>query len=129
MTLDLVRLPKVTTKNPESEVNRADEASDPPKKYSGVDSSIKPVSSSCINPREIRLPAAMVLESEAEERFRTFHFDGTLLKLGPEEEAFFKAETGIRDPEELRKHIIEVHEEAYKVNNPLLARWSSVTCQ
>jgi len=69
----------------------------------------------------------MVLDSENEEHYRTFHFDGTLLELGPEEEALFKVETGIQDPEELRKHIIDVHEEAYKVSTPLLARWSSVT--
>lgn len=65
----------------------------------------------------------MVLDSEVEEHLRTLHFDGNLLKLGPEEEAFFKVETGIQDPEELRKHIINVHEEAYKVSTHLLARW------
>ena len=36
--------------------------------------------------------------------------------LDPEAERFFKAETGIQDTEELRKHIIGVQEEAYKVS-------------
>ena len=102
-------------------------AADPPKKRSGVDSSIKPVSLFFVKTHEIRLPAAMVLDSKVEERFRSHRFDGTLLELGPEEEAFFKVETGIQNPEELRKHIIDVHEEAYEVCAPLLARWPSVT--
>jgi len=63
----------------------------------------------------------MVLDRENEEHYRAFHFDGTLLELGPEEEAFFKVETGIQDSQELRKHIIDVHEEAYKVSIHLLA--------
>ena len=41
--------------------------------------------------------------------------DGSFLVLDPEGESFFKAETGIQDSEELRKHIVEVQEEAYKV--------------
>jgi len=57
----------------------------------------------------------MAQDGEIEKRLRTLYLDGTLLELDPEEEAFFKAETGIRDTEELRKHIIEVQEEAYKV--------------
>ena len=57
----------------------------------------------------------MVLGSETETHFRTLHVDGTLLELGPEEEEFFKAETRIQDPEELRKHVVKVHEEAYEV--------------
>lgn len=57
----------------------------------------------------------MVLDNETETRLRTLHFDGKFLELGLEEETFFKAETGIQDPEELRKHVIEVHEEAYEV--------------
>jgi len=64
----------------------------------------------------------MGLDGEAEAHFRTFHFDGTLLKLSHEEEAFFKVEIGIQDLEELRKHITDVHEEAYKVSTPLLMR-------
>jgi len=63
----------------------------------------------------------MVLDSETETNLRALHFDGTVFELGPEEEAFFKAETGIQDMEELRKHVIEVHEEAYKVSTRLLA--------
>jgi len=61
-----------------------------------------------------------VLDRETETYLRAFQFDGTPLELGPEEEAFFKAETGIQNPEELRKHVIEVHEEAYKVCTWLL---------
>ncbi|KAF9649469.1 hypothetical protein BDM02DRAFT_1817741 [Thelephora ganbajun] len=57
----------------------------------------------------------MSLDGEIEAHLRTLHPDGTLLELDPEEETFFKAETGIQDTEELRKHIIEVQEEAYKV--------------
>jgi len=63
----------------------------------------------------------MVLGSETETHLRTFQFNGTLLELGPEEEAFFKAETGIQDPEELRTHVVDVHEEAYKAGAYLLA--------
>jgi len=63
----------------------------------------------------------MVLDSETETHLRTFHFDGTLLELGPEEEAFFKTETGIQDSEELRKHVVDAHEEAYKASTWLLA--------
>ena len=54
---------------------------------------------------------------ETEKRLRTLHLDGTLLVLNPEEEAFFKSETGIQDTEELRKHIIEIQEDAYKVSH------------
>jgi len=68
-----------------------------------------------------------VLDSETETYLRAFRFDSTLLELAPEEEAFFKAETGIQDPEELREHIVGVHEEAYKACTLLLACWSSVT--
>jgi len=57
----------------------------------------------------------MNVDGETESRLRTLHLDGTLLELNPEEEAFFKSETGIQDTEELRKHIIEVQEDAYKV--------------
>jgi len=57
----------------------------------------------------------MVLDSETESHLRTLHFDGKVLELDPEEETFFKAETGIQDPKELRKHVIKVHEEAYEV--------------
>jgi len=57
----------------------------------------------------------MVLDSETETRLRTLHFDERFLELRPEEETFFTAETGIQDPEELRKHVIKVHEEAYEV--------------
>jgi len=55
-------------------------------------------------------------ELEAETRLRILPLDDTLLELSPEEEAFFKFETGIQDTEELRKHIIEVQADAYKVS-------------
>lgn len=54
-------------------------------------------------------------DSEAGTRSRNLQSEGTLLVLDPDAERFFNAETGIQDTEELRKHIIEVQEEAYKV--------------
>lgn len=57
----------------------------------------------------------MNIDVETETRLRTLHLDDTLLGLDPEEEAFFKSETGIQDTEELKKHIIKVQEDAYKV--------------
>jgi len=61
-------------------------------------------------------PANMTRDGEIEKRLRTLNLDETLLELDPEEEAFFKAETGIQDTEELRKHIIDIQEEAFKVS-------------
>ena len=55
------------------------------------------------------------MNTETETRLRALHLDSTLLELNPEEEAFFKSETGIQDTDELKKHIIEVQEDAYKV--------------
>ena len=43
--------------------------------------------------------------------------DDGFLFLDSEAESFFRAETGIQDSEELRRHIIEVQEEAYKVSH------------
>jgi len=40
---------------------------------------------------------------------------GALLVMAPDTEKFFKAETGIQDTEELRKHIIQTQQEAYKI--------------
>jgi len=57
----------------------------------------------------------MNTDIETEIRLHTLPLDDTLLGLNPEEEAFFKSETGIQDTEELRKHIIRVQEDAYKV--------------
>lgn len=51
-----------------------------------------------------------------ETHLRTLYLDGTLLELSPSEEAFLKAETGIQGTEELRRHITEIQEEAYKVS-------------
>jgi len=53
---------------------------------------------------------------ESETRLRTLPLDDTLLELHPKEEAFFKSETGIQDTEELRKHILGIQEDAYKVS-------------
>jgi len=57
----------------------------------------------------------MNTDIETEIRFHTFPLNDTLLKLNSEEEAFFKSETGIQDTEELRKHIVRVQQDAYKV--------------
>ena len=59
----------------------------------------------------------MPLDNEIETLPRTVYLDATLLELNPKEEAFFKAETGIQDTDELKRHITEVQEEAYKVSN------------
>jgi hypothetical protein len=67
-------------------------------------------------PHEIHNPATMDINVETETRRRTLDLDETLLELNPGEEAFFKSETGIQDTEELRRHIIEVQEDAYKVS-------------
>jgi len=58
----------------------------------------------------------MSIDDGTETRLRTLQLDGTLLELDSQEEAFFKSETGIQDTEELRKHIIEVQEDAYNVS-------------
>ena len=65
----------------------------------------------------------MTLDGETETQIGTIYLDGTFWELGPEEEAFFQAETGIQDTEELRKHIIEIQEEAYKASNRSHAYW------
>ena len=65
----------------------------------------------------------MTLGGETETRILTIHLDGSL-ELNLEEETFLKAETGIQDTEELRKHIIEVKEEAYKVTGCSRADWA-----
>jgi len=56
------------------------------------------------------------MNTDTETLLRTLHLDSTLLGLNPEEEAFFKSETGIQDTEELKKHIIQVQDDAYKVS-------------
>ena len=54
--------------------------------------------------------------SEVEAYLRALPSDASFLVLDPEIEEFFKAQTGIQDSDELRKHIVEVQEEAYKVS-------------
>jgi len=66
--------------------------------------------------RKMHHPATMDPDYDVEPYLRTLHIDGTLLELGPEEEAFFKAETGIQDTGELSEHIVRVHQEAYKAS-------------
>ena len=62
-------------------------------------------------------PALMDEDSKVERIPRTPQPDGSvLLELDPDAERFFKAETKIQDSVELRKHIIEVQEEAYQVS-------------
>lgn len=46
---------------------------------------------------------------------------GALLVLDPDTERFFKVETRIQDTEELRKHIIQVQQEACKAGRYFLA--------
>lgn len=59
-----------------------------------------------------------VMSRKAEHALRSWEdvpLDPELLSLRSDEAAFFKAETGITDNEELRQHIIAVQAEAYKV--------------
>ena len=65
----------------------------------------------------------MALDGETKTRLRTLYLDDSFLELNPGEEAFFKAETGIQDTEELTKHIVGVQEEAYKVSRCSRANW------
>lgn len=73
------------------------------------------------NPRATNQPTTMKPCDAIEPHHRAIPVDGVLLRLSPEEEAFFKTETGIKDTDELRRHIITVHEEAYKVRVRSLA--------
>ena len=53
--------------------------------------------------------------------------DSNFLVLNPDVEEFFKVETGIQDTEELKKHLVQVQEEAYKViHHPFREPRSSV---
>ena len=54
--------------------------------------------------------------SEIESHLRSLPLNSDVLALDPDTENFFKAETGIQDTEQLRKHILQVQEEAYKVS-------------
>ena len=56
-------------------------------------------------------------DAEFEATLRALPLDGSSLVLDSETEGFFKVETGIQDSEGLKKHIIEVQAEAYKVNH------------
>ena len=72
---------------------------------------------------QVHNPAIMAIEAENKTDFRTLHLDRTFLELNPEEEAFFKSETGIHNTEELKKHIIHVQEDAYEVSRCSRANW------
>ena len=54
-----------------------------------------------------------------------FESSGALLVLDPDTEMFFKVETRIQDTEELRKHIIQVQQEACKASRypPSHSKW------
>ena len=89
-----------------------------------IDKACRPQSDAHLlpNPHAIQ-SAIMTLDDDVETRLRTIRPDSTLLELDPKEEAFFKEETGIQDTEELRKHIIEVQEEAYEVRSRSRIDW------
>lgn len=53
--------------------------------------------------------------TEIETHLRSLPLNTDVLALDADTETFFKAETGIQDTEQLRKHIVQVQEEAYKV--------------
>ena len=55
-------------------------------------------------------------DRDLESVLRALPLDSRHLVLDPETETFFKKETGIQDGEELKKHITEIQEEAYKVS-------------
>ena len=57
-----------------------------------------------------------IVDAQTETHLRALPLDGVSLGMTPEEEAFLKSETGIQDTEELKKHIIEVRKDAYKVS-------------
>jgi hypothetical protein len=59
----------------------------------------------------------MERNTEIEEYLRALPPDASFLVLNAEAEEFFKSETGIPDGDELRKHMVEVQEDAYKVSH------------
>lgn len=54
-------------------------------------------------------------DTKIETHLRSLPLNSDLLVLDLDTETFFKAETGIHDTEELRKHVVQVQEDAYKV--------------
>ena len=54
-------------------------------------------------------------DTNVKSHLQALPLDSSLLVLRPDIEEFFKVETGIQDTEELKKHIVQVQEEAYKV--------------
>ena len=54
-------------------------------------------------------------DADLKEQLQPLPLDSSFLVLRPEIEEFFKLEAGIQDTEELKKHIIQVQEEVYKV--------------
>ena len=53
--------------------------------------------------------------SDLKSHLQSLPLDSSLLVLNPDVEEFFKVEAGIQDTEELKKHLVQVQEEAYKV--------------
>ena len=107
-----------------------------PEKHRSIEStrdikSVPPELDVCLYPSPLRHPPACnpatmsdvvkndnVFKNDVElqKYLDTLRLASAVLELNPEEEAFFKSETGIQDTEELRKHIFEVREDAYKVS-------------
>ena len=54
-------------------------------------------------------------DTNVKSHLQALPLDSSLLVLKPDIEEFFKVEAGIQDTEELKKHIVQVQEEAYKV--------------
>jgi len=52
--------------------------------------------------------------------------DTSLYNPTPEETAFFKAQTGIDNDDELKRHILDVQAKAYKASHPHRISWQVV---
>ena len=54
-------------------------------------------------------------DTDVKSYLQALPLDSSLLVLRPDIKEFFKVEAGIQDTDELKKHIVQVQEEAYKV--------------
>ena len=54
-------------------------------------------------------------DADIKSRLQALPLNSSFLVLKPDVEEFFKVEAGIQDTEELKKHLVQVQEEAYKV--------------
>ena len=61
-------------------------------------------------------------DADLKTNLQALPLESDLLVLRPDIEEFFKVEAGIQDTEELKKHIIQVQEEAYKVPHRFFSR-------